>query len=188
MAPTNSIRLNIGVDRIQPSPPSEEQGTLKPRRNVAGWSSMSKRDTGTKRTNNGTTTVDASGATTANAVEQRVVEFAEQLGRIAGTVQAKAEGWMDRETLTEQIASVRDGAADLLKQLAAGATMVSKKPVAAAARRGNKGRSGGRVDAPGKKHREPMPTDPGARMADSQAAKMRTAKAMQKTNRRRGRG
>jgi hypothetical protein len=150
---------------------------------------MSKRDTGEERTHEGRTTPDVSDASTADAIEHRVVAFAEQLGRIAGTVQAKAEGWMDRETLREQIASVRDGAADLLEQLAAGtATVSKKKPAAAPARGGNKGRSGGRVDAPGKKHRRPMPTDPGARIADSQAAKLRKAKTMQKTNRRRGRG
>jgi hypothetical protein len=51
---------------------------------------MSKRDTGMKRTKNGTRTAGASGATPANEVEQRVMAFAEQLGRIAGTVQAKA--------------------------------------------------------------------------------------------------
>ena len=150
---------------------------------------MAKRDNGTKRTNGGTTTPDASGATTADAIEQRVVAFAEQLGRIAGTVQAKAEGWMDREALTTQIANVRDGAADLLEQLAGGATKASKKkPAAAAARGGNRGRSGGVVDAPGKKHRKPMPSDLGANIADSKAAKMRTVKTMVKTNRRRGRG
>jgi hypothetical protein len=33
-----------------------------------------------------------------------------------------------------------------------------------------------------------MPTDPGATIVDSQAAKMRTAKTMVKTNRLRGRG
>lgn len=59
---------------------------------------------------------------------------------------------------------------------------------AAAARRGNKGRSGGVVDAPGKKHRKAAPADPGANIADSQAAKMRAAMTMTKTNRRRGRG
>ena len=150
---------------------------------------MAKHDNGTKRTNGGTTTPDASATTTADAMEQRVVAFAEQLGRIAGTVQAKAEGWMDRETLNKQIASVRDGAVALLKQLAGGATKASKKkPAAAAARGRNKGRSGGVVDAPGKKHHKPMPTDPGANIADSQAAKVRTAKTMVKTNRRRGRG
>ena len=34
-----------------------------------------------------------------------------------GTVQAKAEGWMDREALNKQIAGVRDSAAELLEQL-----------------------------------------------------------------------
>ena len=54
--------------------------------------------------------------------------------------------------------------------------------------RRSQGRSGGVVDAPGKKHRKPIPTDPGANIADSQAAKMRTAKTMVKTNKLRGRG
>jgi hypothetical protein len=44
------------------------------------------------------------------------------------------------------------------------------------------------VDAPGKKHRKPIPPDPRVNKAASQAAKMRTAKTMIKTNRRRGRG
>ena len=75
--------------------------------------------------------------------------FAEQLGRMVGTIQAKAEGWMDRETLNKQIASVRDGAAHLLEQLA-DATKATKTPAAAAARGGSDGRRGGAVDAPGK--------------------------------------
>lgn len=126
--------------------------------------------------------------TRADAMEQRVLAFAEQLGRMAGTIQAKAEGWMDRETLNRRIASVRDGAAELLEQLAGDATNAAEKEPAAATRGGNKGRSGGVVDAPGKKHRKPEPTDPDAKIANSQAAKMRTAKTMVKTNRRRGRG
>jgi hypothetical protein len=150
---------------------------------------MATRDHGTKRTDGGERTTDASDAMTANLMEQRVVAFAEQLGRIAGTVQAKAEGWMDRETLYQQMTSVRDGAAVLLEQLAGGAAKASMKNQAPAATRGgNKGRSRGVVDAPGKKHRQPMPTDPGTNMVDSQAEKMRTARTMVKTNRRRGRG
>lgn len=50
------------------------------------------------------------------------------------------------------------------------------------------GRSGGMVDAPGKKRRKPLPNDPGANIADSQAAKVRTVKTMQKTSRFRGHG
>jgi hypothetical protein len=56
---------------------------------------------------------------------------------------------------------------------ASGATTVSKEqPAAAAALGKTAGRSGGVVDAPGKRHRKPMPTDPGANIADSQAAKI----------------
>jgi len=120
-------------------------------------------------------------------IEQRVVAFAEQLGRMVATIQAKAEGWMDRETLNRQIASVRDGAANLLEQLA-DATKATKTSAVVAARGGNKGRSGGTVDAPGKRHRKPAPNDPQANVARSQANKLRTAKTMEKTSRRRGRG
>ena len=149
---------------------------------------MAKRDTGTNRKSSGTAT-SASDATTPDEMQQRVLAFAEQVGRIAGTLQAKAEGWMERETLNRQIASVRDVAANLLEQLAGDSTKTSnRKPAAARVRGGTKGRSGGVVDAPGKKHRKPMPSDPDASIADSQAAKMRTAATMVKTNRRRGRG
>ena len=124
-----------------------------------------------------------------NGLEERVLAFAEQLGRIAGTVQAKTAGWMDSDALKKELARVRDGAAELLQQLTADAP-----PVAVGTRTGGpaprrtRRRSGGIVDAPGKKHRPPMPTDPGANRADSQAAKLRAAKTMVKTSRRRGRG
>jgi hypothetical protein len=136
-------------------------------------------------------TTAANGGMTADATEQRLVAFAEQLGRIAGTFQAKADGWMDRKTLNDQIASVRDGAAELIKHLGLGGKKAAtkaakKKPVPAA--RAAKGRSGGTVDAPGKKHRAPAPADPDARLAASQAEKMRAAKTMTKTPHRRGRG
>lgn len=150
---------------------------------------MAKRDNEEERRNGSAMKTDSSGPMTTKAMEQRVVTFAEQLGRIVETVQAKAEGWMDRERLYEQIARVRDGAADLLEELAGGATKVSKgKPATAPAREGNRGRSGGVVDAPGKKHRKPMPSDPGANIVHSQVEKARMAKTMAKTSRRRGRG
>jgi len=115
------------------------------------------------------------------------VAFAEQLGRIVGTIHAKAEGWLERENLSKQIASVRDGAAQLLEQLAE-ATKVTKTPAAVAPRRESKGRSGGVVDAPGKRHRKPTRNDLSANIRHSQADKLRTAKTMKKTDRRRGRG
>jgi len=145
---------------------------------------MVKRDDGTQRATGGTTTTSSA---TADPIEQRLVAFAEQLGRMVGTIQAKAEGWMDRETLNQQIASVRDGAARLLEQLA-DTTKATKTAAAGAARGGNKGRSGGTVDAPGKKHRKLSRNDPKANVSQSQANKLRTAKTMTKTHRRRGRG
>jgi hypothetical protein len=124
-----------------------------------------------------------------DGLEERVLAFAEQLGRIAGTVQAKTAGWMDGDTLKKELARVRDGAADLLQQLTADAPVVGvSRPTGGPAPTRSRARSGGIVDAPGKKHRPPMPTDPGANRADSQAAKMRAAKTMVKTSRRRGRG
>ena len=147
---------------------------------------MAKRNKRPTKADRATATGTSAAAT---AMEQRVGAFAEQLGRMVGTIQAKAEGWTDREVLSKQLASVRDGATHLLEQLAGGATTATKKkPAAAAARGGKKGRSGGVVDAPGKKHRKQTPTDPGANIAHSQTAKMRTAMTMVKTNRRRGRG
>jgi hypothetical protein len=124
-----------------------------------------------------------------DGLEERVLAFAEQLGRIAGTVQAKTAGWMDGDTLKKDLARVRDGAADLLQQLTADAPPLAvSRPTGGPAPRRSRGRSGGIVDASGKKHRRAMPNDPDANRADSQAAKMRAAKTMVKTSRRRGRG
>ena len=121
-------------------------------------------------------------------VEEYVVAFAEQLGRIAGTVQTRAEGWMDRESLSKQIAGVRDSAAALLKRLAGGTAKSAKRKRSGGSRGRNKGRSGGVVDAPGKKHRKRAPADPDAAIARSQAGKVRAAMPMEKTTRYRVRG
>ena len=148
---------------------------------------MAKRTPSATKRNSSTAPNTSSGTPTADILEERMVAFAEQLGRIAGTVHAKAAGWMDSDALKKELARVRDGAADLLQRLTPDAP-AQNKPTAGAAPRRSRARSGGRVDAPGKKHRPPMPTDPGANRADSQAAKMRAAKTMVKTPRRRGRG
>jgi hypothetical protein len=75
-----------------------------------------------KRDDDKTTGAGMRGAagSTADSMEQRMLAFAEQLGRMVGTVQAKAEGWLDRDALNAQISSVRDSAADLLDQLGGG--------------------------------------------------------------------
>ena len=150
---------------------------------------MAKRKQDTSGTADRTTATDTPQTTTADVIEERVVAFAAQLGRIAGSVHARAEGWLDRETLNQQITSVRDSAADLLTYLSGGARKTSKAASTAKAARGaGKGRSGGMVDAPGKKHRKPLPRNARELTAKSQADKMRSAKTRVKTNRLRGRG
>jgi hypothetical protein len=148
---------------------------------------VAKSGNGTEPSAGSTTTTSAAAA---DAIEQRVMAFAEQLGRMVGTIQAKADGWLDGEALPRQIATIRDEAAHLLDQLTGGAKKATKRATAAAAaaRQAGKGRSGGVVDAPGKKHRKTAPADPQAKTARSQADKMRMAKTMVKTHRRRGRG
>lgn len=148
---------------------------------------MTKRNEQANASDGNRLTPEESGATAGDALEQRVVAFAEQLGRIAGTVQAKAEGWLDREALQKQITTVRDGAAELLEHLA-GVNSAKRVPTTQTASATTRGRSGGMVDAPGKKHRKPVPAGPVSSTATSQAAKMRVAKTMIKTNRHRGRG
>jgi hypothetical protein len=140
---------------------------------------------------------------TGDAIEQRVVEFAESMGRMVGTVQAKAEGWLDRDALSEQLTRIRDGASALLTHVGpdssapstagwedrtktAGSgrpkTAASDRKTATAVDRG-KGRSGGVVDAPGKRHRKPAPRARGVKHSDDRIAKLK----MNDTRRRGGR-
>ena len=135
----------------------------------------------------------AASNSTAETMEQQVIAFAEQLGRVVGTVQAKAEGWLDRDALKEQLSHIRDGASALLEQLGVQAGAISKKVAGskATANAGNRGRSGGVVDAPGKKHRKPAPSAPvrnaSARANAADAGRIAKMKAGNASHRR-GRG
>ena len=60
------------------------------------------------RRNSITAPTSSSGTARTDGLEERVLAFAEQLGRIAGTVQAKTAGWMDGDTLKIEIARVRE--------------------------------------------------------------------------------
>jgi hypothetical protein len=109
-----------------------------------------------------------------SALERQVIAFAEQLGYVAGSIQSRTESLIDREMLSRQVTSVRDGAKQLLAQLATGVTSrVRRKP--AATRPVRKARSGGTVDAPGKKHRKPVPAGPPAAAARAQNARVSAA-------------
>jgi hypothetical protein len=131
-------------------------------------------------------------------LSSQAVALAEQLGRIAGTIEGTAENMMNRASLTDQLTRVRDGAASLLDSLAdgaaqgrqsaqkkgagqtraagtraAGSTSSATGPRARAAR--------AQVDlaqAPGKRHRKPAPSKRGVKKSDLRIPKMRTAEAV----------
>ena len=130
-----------------------------------------------------------------DATRENIGLLAERLGRLAGTVQNKTEALqdkteqlLDRQALHDELMKVRDAAAGLLEQLTGGITRAAgreaparkaparKAPAgkasAAKTASNTKGRSGGFVDAPGKKHRKPMPSVKG-RVDDSHIAKLK---------------
>ena len=119
-----------------------------------------------------------------DATRENIGLLAERLGRLAATVQNKTEELqdktehlLDRQALRDEVTKVRDAAAGLLEQLGEGLSRVTGKKAPAkksAAKRSSntKGRSGGFVDAPGKKHRKPMPSVKGP-VNDSRVAKMK---------------
>ncbi len=115
-------------------------------------------------------------------IERNLVAFAEQVGFLIGTVQARTEGWLDREHLNRTVGQIRDNAAQLLKQLK---SRGSSKPSRARTASTASGR--GPVDAPGKRHRKPPPQESiGRRMGKPDIERL-NAKGM-KTGRFRKRG
>src|SRR5262245_20378357 len=54
----------------------------------------------------------------ASATEQRIEEFAEDLGRLLGAARVKAEGWLgQRKQIAKTLEGIRDTAGGLLAQL-----------------------------------------------------------------------
>ena len=91
-------------------------------------------------------------------IEAGVVAFAAQLGTLVGTVQARAEGWLDRKTLSQELGRILDGTADLLEQVKRDGAPVPR-PEAKQTTPPTPRPSRGPVDAPGKRHRKPPPDE-----------------------------
>ena len=126
----------------------------------------------------------------ASDLGEQAIALAEQLGRIAGTIEGTAESLLNRQQLADQLTRVRDGATQMLEGLQAGAergrraatTAVRKvrrakaktaKPApAAATRKADPSR------APGKRRRKPAPTPGGVKKSDERIPKLRTAAAV----------
>jgi hypothetical protein len=124
--------------------------------------------------------------TTSDRIEEKLVAFAEQLGLWVGTVQAKAEGWLDRTALTKDIGRIRDNAAALLAQVNSEGDVDRKIPATSTAPP-PPARNRGPVDAPGKRHRKPPPQEHlDKRMGEPRGKQMGQKSA--KSGTRRGRG
>ena len=120
-------------------------------------------------------------------VEEHVVAFAEQLGRLIGTVESNSERWVDQKALNDQLTQIRDGAVELLNHL--GGAIASGRAAAKPQKTQPKaatpaGRSGGTVDAPGKTHRKVARGAPGTKHSDERISKIKTAKTMRRPQRR----
>ena len=128
-------------------------------------------------------------------LEQQAIALAEQLGRIAGTIEGTAGAWLNQPSVVEQLTRVRDGATQLLNTLTEGAER-GRKAAATAARRvrlqrptrtpsKKKGASAAAqakppnpAHAPGKRRRKPAPSMPGVKSSDESIPKLRTAHAV----------
>ncbi len=126
--------------------------------------------------------------TTSDGVEPVLIALAEQLGTFLGRVQKKADHLLENEAVQQQVSQIRDGATQLLERVnrasadarksaakvstAVKSKLLSAKPAAPEAP-ARKPRSGGTVDAPGKKHRKPPPQVKGNRhMAEPKVQQM----------------
>lgn len=105
----------------------------------------------------------------------QAIALAEQLGRIAGTIEGTAESWLKRERLAKQLTRVRDGATQMLEGLRRQPAPKKKgkraKPAAASSAKSDPSR------APGKRRRGPAPSAPGVKKSDETIPKARLAEA-----------
>jgi hypothetical protein len=112
-------------------------------------------------------------------LEDRVIVLAEQVGRLVGVVQRKIEGSLDQKALLSQVTQIRDEAAALLDHLGAGLASAGGTSSSRMLTR-----SGGTVDAPGKKHRKPAQGTRGVKHSDQTISKIAGAKTMRRGRRR----
>lgn len=116
--------------------------------------------------------------TTTRELNAQALALAEQLGRIAGTLEGTAEAWLNRASVTEQLTRVRDGATQLLNSLAGAAANGRRAVQAKPADAGRTPRRGADpAHAPGKAHRKPSPTAHGAKHSDLTIPKAKASAA-----------
>jgi hypothetical protein len=119
------------------------------------------------------------GQRNASDLGEQAIALAEQLGRIAGTIEGTAESWMNQQRLADQLTRVRDSATRMLKGLNGAA---AKGRQGAKAKRAKGASTAARkaadpARAPGKRRRSPSPSLRGVKKSDERIPKLRTAAA-----------
>ena len=107
--------------------------------------------------------------------EQKIEDFAEDLGRILGSARAKAEGWLgQRQAIAKHLAEIRETASKLLTDLGHEAQRAARRgrPAGSGRGPGRPKRGPGRQPGSGRKRRT-MSAE--ARKAISEAQKKRWA-------------
>ena len=137
--------------------------------------------------------------TAPEGVEPLVVALAGQLGALLGRIRGRADGLLENDIVRQQVSQIRDGATQLMERVNSAGSSVAKSatgllPAKKAAKKAkkakksaasrSKGRSGGVVDAPGKRHRRPPPEE----LFDKRLGEPMGMQMGQKPLRRRGRG
>lgn len=108
----------------------------------------------TKRTAPQSSSARVADSNALKALEQQVIAVAEQLGRIAGSAQAKADDWLEQPQFHAQLARIRRRAGQLLGRLVKNSAGADGDRAARA-----RAKSREKVAAPGKKHRKaPVPS------------------------------
>jgi hypothetical protein len=111
-----------------------------------------------------------------SATEQKIEEFAEDLGRLLGTARSKAEGWLgQRKQIAKHLEEIRDTAAHLLTELGHEAQVAMRRGRAAA---GFSGRRPGRPA--GTRKRRTMSAEARAKIAAAQRRRWAKVKAGEK--------
>jgi hypothetical protein len=115
-------------------------------------------------------TEQPAGTQLAAAAESKLEAFAEDLGRLLGRAQVKAQGWLDqRKTIAEQLMQIRDAAEGLLGELAGRAAQSART-----ARRGRpatRKASGPAASAASGKRKRTMSAEARAKISAAQRAR-----------------
>jgi hypothetical protein len=109
---------------------------------------------------------------------EQAIALAEELGRIAGTIEGSAETWVNQQKLADQLTRVRDGATQMLEGLTGGIKKGRKASKAKGAKAVARTRQADPAHAPGKRRRKPAPTMRGVKKSDEKISKLRAAAEM----------